>query len=155
MEEIPQQTPGLQAAKTGATMNLTYATAPERVLAVNLREARERLGLTQKNVADRMSFLGFSMMHTTVAKIEAGQRPVRLNEAFGLANCVGESIFSLLGVSVRTRDTLMTDAFQAKNELEAMQAQVLDLIRKEERRHRRALRKYLSDRLAELGPEEE
>jgi transcriptional regulator with XRE-family HTH domain len=155
MEEIPQQTPGVHAGEQGATMNLGYATKPERVFAANFREARKARGVTQKNVADAMNLLGFSMMHTTIAKIEGGQRPISLNEAFCLAACIQTNILHLLGLDELAQQAQIIKASQATNELQGKQAQILDFVQKEERKHRQALRNYLSDRLAELGPEEE
>jgi transcriptional regulator with XRE-family HTH domain len=154
MEEISQGTPGLHAGEQGAVMILNGATEPERVLAANLREARKERGMTQKAVAEGMGFLGFSMMHTTIAKIEAGERPIRVNESFGLAAVVGVNIVELLGLPQSAKGAEIMASHQTTNKLQKLQAEILNDVQEMEREHRRRLRKYLTDRLAELGSEE-
>lgn len=58
---------------------------PEHVLAAQARAYREKLGMTQAEVARAMTARGFTMRQSTIAKIEAAQRPVRVNEAAALA----------------------------------------------------------------------
>jgi len=70
--------------------------APERILAQRLRGLREELGMTQKQLAERMTRRGFSIRQTTIAKIEAGQRPVRVNEAVALANILAVELGDLV-----------------------------------------------------------
>lgn len=57
----------------------------EALLAERLRALREGAEMTQGQLAERMTQLGFSMHQTAIAKIERGQRPVSLNEAVALA----------------------------------------------------------------------
>ena len=66
------------------------------VFARQARQYRERAGLTQRQVAERMSTAGFRMHHSTVAKIEAGTRPVIVGEAAEMARVLGVSIESLM-----------------------------------------------------------
>lgn len=49
------------------------------------REHREQLGHSQATVAREMCSRGFNFHQTTVARIEAGERPARLSEAVTLA----------------------------------------------------------------------
>jgi FtsZ-interacting cell division protein YlmF/DNA-binding XRE family transcriptional regulator len=58
----------------------------------NLRDARERHGLSQADVASEMTKAGFSFHQQTVAKIESGSRTVRLSEAEKLASVLGTSV---------------------------------------------------------------
>lgn len=57
----------------------------EAMFALNLREARERMSLSQADLAKRMSALGFRWHQATVYKVENGDRPVKLGEALALA----------------------------------------------------------------------
>ena len=154
MEEIPYKTPGLNTGQPGAVQTRDAAAGVERVFAANFREMRTAKGLTQKAVAETMSLLGFSMMHTTIAKIESGERPVRLNEAFGLASCVGVNIFQLLGIVDSAQQIKAMNAIRAANDMQSRHVKTVKFVREAERRHRRELRTYLTDRLAELGPDE-
>jgi transcriptional regulator with XRE-family HTH domain len=77
---------------------------PERLLGLRLRTLREVAGMTQQQLAARMTQLGFSMRQTTIAKIEAGQRPVRVNEAVTLADTFGVDISDLLADQVPSNE---------------------------------------------------
>ena len=87
-----------------------YRGAPERIFAQRLRGCRDELGMTQQQVADRMTRQGFSMKQTTIAKIEAGQRPVRINEAVALANILGLQLVDLVGDPVASGEVAELDA---------------------------------------------
>ena len=50
--------------------------------------ARGRVGLSQKELAARMSELGFAWPQATVSQIEKGERPLRLSEADHLAELI-------------------------------------------------------------------
>lgn len=58
---------------------------PEKRLGVRLRREREERGWSQQEVAKRLADRGISLHMSTIAKIEAGSRSVRLNEAIALA----------------------------------------------------------------------
>lgn len=63
-----------------------------------LKAERERRRWTQPQMADLLSDRGIAPMHaTTIAKIEAGSRSVRINEAVGIADLFDVSLDSLLG----------------------------------------------------------
>jgi transcriptional regulator with XRE-family HTH domain len=57
-------------------------------VAVNLRALRERGGLSQDEVARRVSERGFGFTQATIWKIESGQRPVRVSEAVALSEAL-------------------------------------------------------------------
>lgn len=57
-------------------------------VATNLREFRERGGLSQEELAQRMSERGFGFSQATVWKIESGQRPVKISEAVALSDAL-------------------------------------------------------------------
>jgi transcriptional regulator with XRE-family HTH domain len=61
----------------------------EEVVGVNIKALRAKLGLTQVELAEAMQGLGHSWIQTTVAKTEAADRPLRLNEVADLAKILG------------------------------------------------------------------
>lgn len=73
-----------------------YGGEPERTLAGQVRAIREKLGMTQAEVAREMSARGLVMRQSTIAKIEAAQRPVRVNEAVMLAAILRATVDDLL-----------------------------------------------------------
>jgi transcriptional regulator with XRE-family HTH domain len=69
-----------------------------------LKAERERRGWTQPELAMMLSDKGIEPMHaTTIAKIEAARRSVRINEAVGIADLFGVSLDSLLGLKWRPK----------------------------------------------------
>lgn len=75
-----------------------------------LKKMREGEGWTQPQMADLLSDRGIAPMHgTTIAKIEAGARSVRINEAVGIADLFEVSLDELLGRQ-RHDDTSLTFA---------------------------------------------
>ena len=60
--------------------------------AVNIRETRERKGMSQAALAAEMAERGWSWHPQTVQKAEAGQRHVRVGEAEALARILGTTI---------------------------------------------------------------
>lgn len=62
-----------------------------------LREERERRGWSQAHIAKLLSDNGIPMYATTVAKVEAGERAVRIEELAGIADLFEVSLDGLLG----------------------------------------------------------
>jgi len=60
----------------------------DHYVAVNVRELRERRGLSQGELARRMIDQGFGFTQATVWKIEAGQRSVKVGEAVALGRAL-------------------------------------------------------------------
>ena len=60
----------------------------EALVAHNLKVLRKAARLSQEDVAERMTRLGFKLHQTQVAKIENGTRPVRFDEVIGLAKAL-------------------------------------------------------------------
>jgi transcriptional regulator with XRE-family HTH domain len=74
-----------------------------------LKAERERRGWTQPQMANLLSEKGVAPMHaTTIAKIEAGSRSVRINEAVGIADLFEVSLDSLLGRKPGTQGSDLT-----------------------------------------------
>lgn len=62
----------------------------ERGIGRIIRAHRMRLGWSQQELAERMIAGGFAgIIQTTVAKVEAGTRPLRLSEFVGFAHALG------------------------------------------------------------------
>jgi transcriptional regulator with XRE-family HTH domain len=86
---VAQQGGVSSVAATGTGMH--SKTAEERVGA-NIKACRAKLGLTQAELAEAMQGLGHSWGQTTVAKTEAADRPLRVNEVADLARVLGTQI---------------------------------------------------------------
>jgi transcriptional regulator with XRE-family HTH domain len=57
----------------------------EATVAKNVRWLRESHGLSQQQLGSDLALHGFGMHYTTVAQVEVGARPLRLNEVAALA----------------------------------------------------------------------
>lgn len=95
MEHIHQDAPGRNKLPP-----LPGEADPDAVLARRLRALREIAELTQRQLADQMTGAGYQMHQTTIAKIEAGQRPVIVGEAVALARIIGVGVADLLSEPV-------------------------------------------------------
>jgi len=69
---------------------------PDEVLPGRLRVLREAAGLTQRQLAHQMTLAGRKMHQTTIAKIEAGERPVSVGEGAALADIMGCGLGDLI-----------------------------------------------------------
>jgi transcriptional regulator with XRE-family HTH domain len=58
-------------------------------LCQKVAQLREERGWSQAELAKRLSAIGFEMHQTTVAKLEAGKRPLRVAETLALAQIFG------------------------------------------------------------------
>jgi transcriptional regulator with XRE-family HTH domain len=74
---------------------------------------REERGWTQPHLAQLLGERGLKTHATTVAKIEAGTRSVRINEAVALADLLDVSLDSLLGRRRFTADEWLTEDLRA------------------------------------------
>ncbi|MBB5161596.1 helix-turn-helix domain-containing protein [Mycobacterium sp. AZCC_0083] len=70
-----------------------------------VKQGRTDGGWSQAEMAKLLADNGVQPMHaTTIAKIEAGDRSVRINEAVGIADLFGVSLDTLMGRSVGPAD---------------------------------------------------
>jgi len=60
-----------------------------------LKEVRTAAGLTQQQLADRVTAAGRKMFRSQVGKIENGDRPVTISEATALADALGVTLADL------------------------------------------------------------
>jgi transcriptional regulator with XRE-family HTH domain len=63
----------------------TDSAYPTEIVARRVREARNRRGWTQAELADRLTELGHPTNQPTVARLESGKRAVPIEELFALA----------------------------------------------------------------------
>jgi len=79
-----------------------------------IKVERENRGWSQVDMANMLSDNGIQPMHpTTVAKIEAGTRSVRINEAVGIADLFEVSLDSLLDRKPRAKRSDVTRRLDA------------------------------------------
>jgi transcriptional regulator with XRE-family HTH domain len=67
----------------------------EATVARNVRWLREGRGLSQQQLGSDLDLHGFGMLSTTVAELELGARPLRLNEVAAIAAYFGLPIEAL------------------------------------------------------------
>lgn len=105
-----------------------------------VKDERETRAWSQADMAKMLVDKGIKPMHpTTVAKIEAGDRSVRINEAVGIADLFGVSVDSLLGRKPGAqrnelqyllrllRDTARQSSQQVSATMETIREQLADL----------------------------
>ena len=79
-------------------------------IAANLRAYREAGGISQEELAQRMTDRGFGFSQATVWKTESGQRPVRASELIALADSLGiRTATALTREPDATRHTIQLD----------------------------------------------
>lgn len=69
----------------------------EALVGVQVRRLRTERGWSQAQLGQKLSPYGFDLTQTTVAKLELGQRPLRLNEVAAIAHLFGVTVPDLLG----------------------------------------------------------
>lgn len=69
---------------------------PEEIAGRELQRLRIARGWSQEEAARQMDAYGYDWHQTTVSKIEAAQRPLRLNELADLASLYGVPLDALL-----------------------------------------------------------
>ena len=87
----------------------------------NLRARREALGVSQAALAEDLERLGYPLVQQTIAKIESGKRPVRLDEAVALARALDTSLDQL------SHPTLPETSKDVRAQLKALRGHVTEL----------------------------
>lgn len=115
-----------------------------------IRDRRLSHGLSQRDLADAMSAIGFSWQQTTVAKTEAAERPIRVNELVALADIFDVAPGDLAdpggGSGVALREMVRANA--RRNEIErdiARVQQQLDELKTERKKWAQAYQKYSAE----------
>lgn len=102
--------------------------------AENLRDAREKAGLSQDALASIMSDLGYAFRQQTITRIEGGERRVEVGEAFALARSVGTSVEALMRPAGVARDGLrILDAVRRVHQVQQAVRKVYDSYNAERR----------------------
>jgi transcriptional regulator with XRE-family HTH domain len=92
MEDIVSQ----EAAGTHPEQQGPPSGFSDSVFARRLREIRQQAGVTQQQLASRMTDAGHKLHRSAVAKIELGERPVTIGEAVQLAGILGVPLMELV-----------------------------------------------------------
>jgi len=79
----------------------------ERLVGLRVRELRAARGWSQEALGRRMTSLGYPMHQTTVAKLEAGTRPLRVSELVALADILGVKPRGLLSPAPIDKSALL------------------------------------------------
>lgn len=87
----------------------------EDVFLWNIRHHRDLNKMTQADLARALSEKGIPFHQQTIQKIESGVRPLKLAEAFAIAECLG--VTELDEMTFRPADLVLIDA---KSQVEAM-----------------------------------
>jgi transcriptional regulator with XRE-family HTH domain len=106
---------------------------------IRQREERQRLGWRQEDLARQVSERGWTADPSAFAKIEAGTRMVRLDEAVAIAETFGLLLSQMLAPSSQT---------ELETELEAVRAEVATASAESDEALRRAV--HLRNREREL-----
>lgn len=116
----------------------------EEVAGQELRRLRIGLGWSQEEVAERMKNYGYEWHQTLVGRIEAANRPLRLNEAVDLAALFDVPLERLLRAAPEIdADTLRVRIAEARQRLEVAEQRYAEL---------HALWDEGTAQLARLGP---
>ncbi|MGW5477617.1 helix-turn-helix transcriptional regulator [Streptomyces sp. NPDC004008] len=101
-------------------------TTPNARFAAWLKETRTGAGLSQQRVADALKAQGYAtFQQTTIAKIERGARPVRLDEAVAMTALFGTTIDVALGLKPGAPESFAAQALARRTSvLQRVQALV-------------------------------
>lgn len=95
-----------------------------------VKRFREIRGWSQQELARKMLDRGHSWRQTTVAKTEAADRPIRVNEAQDLATLFGVSVEDLL--TIPAEDVALAHLTVRVGELRARRAAALEALQEAE-----------------------
>lgn len=90
------------------------AGAEDRNLAGNVRDLRERLGISQGELARRMADLGWPWHQQTTRRVEDGSRKVSAGEAAALARILGTSVTRLMMAGRQASLAYLLDSFTGR-----------------------------------------
>lgn len=139
-----------QAHPTPANVSEALGDA-EQIVGRRVKALRAARGWSQQELATRMADAGQSWRQTTVAKTEAADRPIRVNEAAALAGVFGITVSDLLTIpvddyhlasaTVRLAEvrSLAEAAQQRVSELERAHHHTTEQLNKAQGEHRRIL----------------
>lgn len=92
--------------------NRATMTRLEMVMIEKFRVLREERGWSQSELSDRLAEFGIDMHQTTIAKLEAGKRPLRVSEMFGLSHTFGMPPGAVFSMTIREENFGSLEALQ-------------------------------------------
>lgn len=98
-DELERLTAAMQANLKLAELHESFRSdhlEAERRVVANIRDQRIRAGLSQEQVASALRSTGWDLHQSTIAKIEAGKRPLRLAEVYAFADVLSVPWVSLI-----------------------------------------------------------
>lgn len=126
-----------------------FAAGIDANIARNVRSARERRGISQSELARRVTEVGVTGFHqTTIARIESGTRALRASEAIAVCEVL-KVTFEMLAAS-HGADQLHRASEAARSSAAAFDAAVLDLLEAQ-----RALARQIDASLAGVVPRDD
>ena len=111
-----RHTPDMTQTPAHGPLRAAYE-AQERHYGQTVRQWRIARGWSQEDLARLLAERGFDMHQTTVAKLEKGQRPLRLAEALCLADICGQPCGTVFATPPAQQQILRQQAQQALDTL--------------------------------------
>ena len=133
---------------------------PEQRVGQRIRDRRTTLGLSQASLANAMRALGYpNWRQAIVAKTEAAERPLRVNEITDLAHALGVTVGDLLAASPQSeleRAAALMQLLRARDDIQRLEHQHNELNTQaaqttSELAHARVLAREAEGRLHALG----
>lgn len=105
----------------------------EQAMCDQFRRLREERGWSQTELSTRLASFGIDMHQTTIAKVEAGKRPLRVSEMFGFSHAFGlppGAVFSLAAHDgpATPLNELQAELARADEVVDSMRAHVMSAI---------------------------
>lgn len=148
----------MQSTPQDATGPNTPLYSADALFARRLKEVRSIAGLTQQQLADRVTAAGHKLFRSQVGKIESGDRLVTLGEADALADALGVELADLISPHVMDAHLLyMRERFVAQTELRSsaedmrrhlMAAREHQILAEDAKQRNNAARQLLTDLLS-------
>ena len=134
---------------------------PEYFVGRKVARMREQRGWSQSVLGEKLARHGFELHQTTIAKLEAGKRPIRVNEVVALADVFSVPVLDLLpdevGMIVNQDELAMLAREIQHAQAELAEAEdrvrlITDAIEDAQAQRERAVHRHaeLQSRLAEL-----
>jgi transcriptional regulator with XRE-family HTH domain len=133
VEDIPGE--AAQADDNHAEPSQAAPGIIDELVAWNIRQRRQELGLSQAELAEKMAALGWKYHPQTVHRIESGQRKVTIGEAGALARIFGVTVDALTWPDTVTHTAAWFGVFteRADAAFEQIAAQTRELLLNRER----------------------
>ena len=105
----------------------------ERSMCEKFRQLREERGWSQGELSERLAGFGVDMHQTTIAKMEAGKRPLRVSEMFGLSHAFGMPTGAVFFMPIRVEqfdgmEQLSAEIARTEEAVEEMRTRTMEMI---------------------------